>query len=103
MARNLIIDDSEDINKEDKLKREKIYPWIGSKTQAPSIPNRFGTKIYLKKKLGKHAGMSGSTSSDNAVVGSRIGLKVEDDIGLKSLAYYYEMAKLGKTSIVLPK
>lgn len=102
-ARNLIITDAEEINKDEKQQRDKIYPAIGSKTKAPGIPNRFGTKIYLKKKLGKHAGMSSSTSSDNAVVGSRIGLRVEDDIGLKSLAYYYEMAKLGKTSIVLPK
>jgi hypothetical protein len=103
MARNLIITDTEEINKDEKLQRDKIYPAIGSKTFAPSVPNRFGTKIYLKKKLGKHAGISSSTGSDNAVVGSRIGLKVEDDIGLKSLAYYYEMAKLGSSKIQLPK
>lgn len=103
IARLLIDDDIEDMNKESKDTRDKMYPWIGSKTYAPTVPNRFGTKIFLKKKLGKHMGMSSSTSTMEAVVGSRIGMKVEDDIGLKSLAYYVESAKLGKTNIILPK
>ena len=47
-------------------------------------------------------GMSGSTMSTmEGVVGSRIGLKVEEDIGLQSLAYYLEKAKFGKTNIAL--
>lgn len=103
LARVLVLDDYEDINKEDKLKKDKFYPAIGSKTFAAGVSNRFGTKILLKKKLGKHMGSSGSTSTMEAIVGSRIGLKVEDDIGLKSLAYHFEMAKLGKSSIVVPK
>ena len=105
IARLLVEDDNEQVNVDDKSpqKLEKMYPWVGSKTYAPTVPNRFGTKIFLKKKLGKHMGMSGSTSTMEGVVGSRIGLKVEEDIGLQSLAYYLEKAKFGKTNIALKK
>ena len=103
IARLLIESDNEQINVDEKQQKDKFYPAIGSKTFAPEVPNRFGTKIFLKKRLGKHMGMSGSTSTMEGTVGSRIGLKVEEDIGLQSLAYYLEKAKLGKTNIVLPK
>ncbi len=103
IARLLIESDNEQINVDEKQQKDKFYPAIGSKTFAPEVPNRFGTKIFLKKKLGKHMGMSGSTSTMEGVVGSRIGLKVEEDIGLQSLAYYLEKAKFGKTNITLKK
>jgi hypothetical protein len=105
IARLLVDDDNEQVNVEDKSpqKKEKMYPWVGSKIYAPTVSNRFGNKIFLKKRLGKHMGMSGSTSTMEGTVGSRIGLKVEEDIGLQSLAYYLEKAKLGKTDIVLKK
>jgi len=103
IARLYVGSDNEDINKDQKLIKDKFYPMIGTKSFAAQTSNRFGSKIWLKKKLGKHMGMSSSTSTMEAMVGSRIGLKVEEDIGLQSLAYYLEMAKLGKTNIVLKK
>lgn len=96
----LIADDTEDINKDEKQVKDKFYPLVGTKNFSASVAKYFGTVVFLKKRLGKHMGGSGSTFMLETLCGSRIGMKVEDDVGLKSLADMLKKAKAVKSASV---
>lgn len=98
ITHQISVDNPDDINKDDKLKRDKYYPLVGTKGFSVSIAKYFGSVCYLSKKLNKHVGGSSTTYSDNMITGSRIGMKLEDDIGLQHFHEVFENAKMGKAN-----
>lgn len=98
IAHQLVHDDVDDINKDAKQTKDKFYPRIGTKNFSMGCAKYFGTKAHLKKKLGKHAGSSGSTSTSEAIVSSREGMLIEEDIGLKNLAEVIAKARQARAA-----
>lgn len=64
----------EDIN---GVKRDKIFPLIGTKNFSSKCAKYFGTVVFLELKLGKHAGGSASTYKPNHITGSRLNVAIE--------------------------
>lgn len=64
----------EDIN---GVKRDKVFPLIGTKNFSSKCSKYFGTVVFLELKLGKHGGGSASTYKPNHTTGSRLNVKVE--------------------------
>ena len=98
ITHQLIADDTSDINKDDKSTKEKFYPLIGTKNFSASVGKYFGHVVYLKKKLGKHGGGSASTFMSESVAGSRLGMLVEEDVGLMDFSKVLEKARYGARS-----
>lgn len=66
--------DEEEIN---GVKRDKIFPLMGSKTFCRKVAKYFGTVAYTHMKLGKHAAGSGSTYKSDTLTGSRVNALLE--------------------------
>jgi len=69
-----VIPIEEDLN---GVKRDKLYPLIGTKAFCQKVSKYFGTVIYAEIKLGKHAAGSSSTYKGEAITGSRVNAKIE--------------------------
>lgn len=59
------------------VKKDKIYPLIGTRNFCSKVSKYFGTVVFLELKLGKHGGGSASTYKPNHTTGSRLNVKVE--------------------------
>lgn len=59
------------------IKKDKIYPLIGTRNFCSKVAKYFGTVAFLELKLGKHGGGSSSTYKPNHTTGSRLNVKVE--------------------------
>lgn len=59
------------------IKRDKIYPLVGTRQFCSKVSKYFGTVVYTELKMGKHAAGSSSTYKPNHVTGSRVNAKME--------------------------
>lgn len=64
----------EDVN---GVKRDKIYPLMGTRNFSSRCAKYFGTVVFLELKLGKHSGGSSSTYKPNHTTGSRLRVELE--------------------------
>lgn len=66
---------------------EKIFPLMGTRPFSLRVAGKFGTVVYLDKKLNKHVGGSSSTYRGNVLTGSRVGAKLEaaKEINIRSV------------------
>lgn len=66
--------DEEEIN---GVKKDRIFPLMGTKTFSRKVAKYFGTVAYIHMKLGKHAAGSGSTYKSETLTGSRVNALLE--------------------------
>lgn len=66
--------DEEEIN---GVKKDRIFPLMGTKTFSRKVAKYFGTVAYLHMKLGKHTAGSSSTYKAETLTGSRVGAMLE--------------------------
>lgn len=59
------------------VKRDKVYPLMGTRNMSSKVAKCFGTVVFLELKMGKHGGGSSSTYKPNHTTGSRLNVKVE--------------------------
>ena len=59
------------------VKKDKLYPLIGTKAFSSKVGKYFGTVIYTEIKMGKHAAGSSSTYRNDAITGSRVNAVLE--------------------------
>lgn len=64
----------EDVN---GVKRDKIYPLVGTRNFCTKVGKYFGTVAYTEKKMGKHVAGSSSLYKPDVITGSRVGAKLE--------------------------
>lgn len=72
LTHELVIE--EDIN---DVKKDVIYPLVGTKNFCMKVAKYFGTVVYMYKKIGKHAAASMSTFRGDVITGSRVGAQME--------------------------
>lgn len=65
----------EDIN---GVKRDKIFPLVGTRNFCSKVSKYFGTVVFLELKLGRHTGGSSSTYKPNHITGSRLNVAIEN-------------------------
>lgn len=68
--------DTDEIN---NVKRDRIYPLMGTRNFCRKVAKYFGTVAYVHLKAGKHSGGSGSTYKLDTLTGSRINALLEKD------------------------
>ena len=66
--------DEEEIN---GVKKDRIFPLMGTKTFSRKVAKYFGTVAYVHMRLGKHAAGSGSTYKSETLTGSRVNALLE--------------------------
>ncbi len=59
------------------VKKDRIFPLMGTKTFSRKVAKYFGTVVYTHMKLGKHAAGSSSTYKTETLTGSRVGAVLE--------------------------
>lgn len=59
------------------VKRDKLYPLMGTRAFCQKVAKYFGTVIFTEIKLGKHVAGSSSTYKAEATTGSRVNAKIE--------------------------
>lgn len=59
------------------IKRDKIYPLVGTKPFSAKVSKFFGTVAYVEIKMGKHTAGSSSTYKANHITGSRVNVQIE--------------------------
>lgn len=62
---------------EDDDDKEKFFPLMGTKPFSLRVAGKFGTVVFVDKKLNKHVAGSSSTYRGNVVTGSRVGAEIE--------------------------
>ena len=69
------------------VKRDKIFPLMGTKAFCAKVSKYFGTVVYTEIKMGKHAAGSSTTYKANHVTGSRVNVKIEGskELSMKSI------------------
>ena len=69
------------------VKRDKLYPLVGTKAFCQKVAKYFGTVIFTEIKLGKHAAGSSSTYKAEATTGSRVNAKIESskELSMRSI------------------
>ena len=72
------------------VKRDKIFPIMGTKAFCAKVSKYFGTVVYAEIKLGKHAAGSSTTYKANHVTGSRVNVKIEGSKDLSMRAIFIE-------------
>ena len=72
------------------IKRDKIFPLMGTKAFCAKVSKYFGTVVYVEIKLGKHAAGSSTTYKANHVTGSRVNVKIESSKELSMRAIFIE-------------
>lgn len=60
------------------IKKDKIFPLVGTRAFCSKVGKYFGTVVYLEKKMGKHVAGSSSTYKADVVTGSRLNVRMED-------------------------
>ena len=60
------------------IKKDKIYPLMGTKAFCSKVAKYFGTVAYVEIKMGKHAAGSSATYKPNHITGSRVNVKMEN-------------------------
>lgn len=69
ICHSLLIEDQDD--------KEKFFPLMGTKPFSLRVAGKFGTVIYVEKKMNKHVAGSASTYRSNVITGSRVGAVIE--------------------------
>lgn len=59
------------------VKKDKVYPLMGTKAFSAKCGKYFGTIAYVEKKMNKHVAGSSSLYKLDGITGSRIGAKLE--------------------------
>lgn len=72
ITHSLVIE--EDIN---GIKRDKIFPLIGTRAFSQKVGKYFGTVIYMEKKMGRHVAGSSSLYKTDTLTGSRLNIVIE--------------------------
>lgn len=72
------------------VKRDKIFPLMGTKAFCSKVSKYFGTVVYVEIKMGKHTAGSSSTYKANHVTGSRVNVKIESSKELSMKAIFIE-------------
>lgn len=72
------------------VKRDKIFPLMGTKAFCAKVSKYFGTVVYVEIKMGKHAAGSSTTYKANHVTGSRVNVKIESSKDLSMRAIFIE-------------
>ena len=72
------------------VKRDKIFPLMGTKAFCAKVSKYFGTVVYAEIKMGKHAAGSSTTYKANHVTGSRVNVKIEGSKDLSMRAIFIE-------------
>ena len=72
------------------VKRDKIFPLMGTKAFCSKVSKYFGTVVYVEIKMGKHAAGSSTTYKANHVTGSRVNVKIESSKELSMRAIFIE-------------
>lgn len=69
------------------VKRDKIYPLMGTKAFCAKVAKYFGSVVYVEIKMGKHAAGSSSTYKANHITGSRVNVAIEKakEIDMKAI------------------
>ena len=62
---------------EDDDDKEKFFPLMGTKPYSLRVAGKFGTVVFVDKKMNKHVAGSSSTYRSNVVTGSRVGAEIE--------------------------
>ena len=62
---------------EDEDGKDKFFPLIGTKNYSTRAAGKFGTVIYVDKRMNKHVAGSSSTYRGEVLTGSRLGAKIE--------------------------
>ena len=63
---------------EDEDEKEKFFPLMGTKPYSLRVAGKFGTVVFVEKKMNKHVAGSSSTYRSNVVTGSRVNAKIEN-------------------------
>lgn len=72
------------------VKKDKLYPLVGTKAFSSRVGKFFGTVIYTEIKLGKHVAGSGSTYKADCITGSRVNALLEKSSELSMKAILIE-------------
>lgn len=72
------------------VKRDKIYPLLGTRNMSSKVAKYFGTVVFLELKMGKHTGGSSSNYKPNHTTGSRLNVKVESSKELDMRSIFIE-------------
>jgi hypothetical protein len=72
------------------VKRDKLYPLVGTKAFCSKVGKYFGTVIYTEIKMGKHAAGSSSTYKTDTITGSRVNAVLEKSPELSMKAILIE-------------
>ena len=72
------------------VKRDKIFPLMGTKAFCSKVSKYFGTVVYVEIKMGKHTAGSSTTYKANHVTGSRVNVKIESSKELSMRAIFIE-------------
>lgn len=59
------------------IKKDKLYPLVGTKAFCSKVGKYFGTVVYTEIKMGKHCSGSGSTYKADCITGSRVNAVME--------------------------
>jgi hypothetical protein len=59
------------------VKKDKLYPLVGTKAFCSKVGKYFGTVIYTEIKMGKHAAGSSSLYKTDCITGSRVNAVIE--------------------------
>ena len=59
------------------VKKDKLYPLVGTKAFCSKVGKYFGTVVYTEIKMGKHCSGSGSTYKADCITGSRVNAVME--------------------------
>jgi hypothetical protein len=72
------------------VKKDKLYPLVGTKAFCSKVGKYFGTVVYTEIKMGKHAAGSGSTYKTDCITGSRVNALLEKSANLDMKAILIE-------------
>jgi hypothetical protein len=72
------------------VKRDKIFPLMGTKAFCAKVSKYFGTVVYAEIKMSKHSAGSSTTYKPNHVTGSRVNVKIENSKELNMKAILIE-------------
>ena len=64
------------------IKRDKLYPLVGTKAFSSKVGKFFGSVIFTEIKMGKHTAGSSSTYRADCITGSRVNAVIEKSANL---------------------
>ena len=84
---------------EDEDGKDKFFPLIGTKNYSTRAAGKFGTVIYVDKRMNKHVAGSSSTYRGEVLTGSRLGAKIEASKSIDMRAILIDTGILKPTAI----